>query len=67
MPRHTAADTTALGGRHTRGHPRDEGVVTGGRHCGGNCGGNASERTAGEDLGEDGHDRWPRVSAMAVR
>jgi hypothetical protein len=59
----TIADTTTQGGRRTRGHPRDKGVVTGGRCNGGNCGGNASERAAGENLGEDDPDRWaPSVS-----
>jgi hypothetical protein len=63
MPRRTTADTMAQGGRHTRGHPRDEGVLTGGRRSGGNCGGNASKRAAGEYLGEDGPDRWaPSIS-----
>jgi hypothetical protein len=53
----------AQGGRRTRGHPRDEGVVTGGWRSGGNCGGNASEHAAGEDLGEDGPNRWdPSIS-----
>jgi hypothetical protein len=44
----------AQGGRRTREHPRDEGVVTGGRRSGGN----ASEHVTDEDLGEDGPDRW---------
>jgi hypothetical protein len=47
----------AHGGMRIRGHPRDEGVVTGGWRSGGNCGGNASERVTGEDLGEDSPDR----------
>jgi hypothetical protein len=38
----------AQGGRRTRGHPHDEGVVTGGRRSGGNCGGNANERNDGD-------------------
>jgi hypothetical protein len=53
-PHRTAADATTQGGRHTQGHPRDEGMVAGGRRSGGN----ASERAAREDLGEDGPDRW---------
>jgi hypothetical protein len=63
MPRCTAADATAQGGKHTHGHPHDEGVVMGGRCSGGNCGGIVSELAAGEDLEEDGPDRWaPSVS-----
>jgi hypothetical protein len=54
----TAADATAQGGRRTRGYRHDEGVVTCGRRIGENYGDNASERTTGEDLGEDGPDRW---------
>jgi hypothetical protein len=46
------------GGRPTCGHPRDVGVVTGGRRSGWNHEGNASERVAGEDLGEDDPDMW---------
>jgi hypothetical protein len=66
-PQSTTADTMAEGGRCKRGHPRDEGVVTGGRRSGGNCDGNASERAAGEDLGEDDPDRWvPSVSDGGV-
>jgi hypothetical protein len=38
----------AQGGRRTRGHPHDEGVVTGGWRSGGNCGGNANERNDGD-------------------
>jgi hypothetical protein len=53
----------AQAGRHTRGHPRNEGVVTSGWCSGGNCGGIASECAAGEDLGEDDPNRWvPSVS-----
>jgi hypothetical protein len=57
-PQRTTADAMAQGGRRTRGHPHDEGVVTGGQRSGRNCSGNASERTTAEDLGEDGPDRW---------
>jgi hypothetical protein len=57
------ADATTQGGRRIRRHPRDEGVVTGGWRSGGNCDGNASERAPGEDLEEDGPDRWaPSIS-----
>jgi hypothetical protein len=50
-------------GHHGPPQPMRRRVVTGRRCSGGNCGGNASERAAGEDLGEDGPDRWaPSVS-----
>jgi hypothetical protein len=67
----TSQRTTAVamtqGGRRTRGHPRDVGLVTGGRRNGGNRRGNANERTTGEDLGEDGPDGWaPFVSDGGV-
>jgi hypothetical protein len=66
-PQRITANVTTQGGRHTRGHPRDKGVVTGGRRSDGNYGGNASERAAGEDFGEDGPDRWaPSVSDGGV-
>jgi hypothetical protein len=53
----------AQGGRRTRGHPRDKGVVTGGWRSGANCSGNGSECATGEDLGEDDPDRRvPSVS-----
>jgi hypothetical protein len=59
----TTADAMAQGCKSTHGHPRDEGVVTGGWRSGGNYGGIASERATGKDLGEDGPDRWaPSVS-----
>jgi hypothetical protein len=63
MPRCTVADAMAQGGKCTHGHPRDEGVVTGGWCSGGNCGGIVSERATVEDLEEDDPDRWaPSVS-----
>jgi hypothetical protein len=40
-PRRTTTDAMAQGGRCTCGHPRDEGLVMGGRHSDGN----ASKRT----------------------
>jgi hypothetical protein len=56
----TTADATTQGGRRTRGHPRDVGVVASGWRCGGNHCGNVKERATGEDLGGrgDGPDGW---------
>jgi hypothetical protein len=66
MPRCTAADATAQGGRHTCGHPCDERVVTGGRRSGGICSGNANERAAGEDLGKTTPTGGSHLSAMTA-
>jgi hypothetical protein len=63
MPRRTAADATAQGGRRTRGHPHNKGVVMGGRLIGGNSAGVATRASREGELGEEGADRQvPAVS-----
>jgi hypothetical protein len=50
-PRCTAADPMAQGGRCTRGHPQDGGVVMGGRPVAGNLAGVATRASRGGGFG----------------
>jgi hypothetical protein len=54
------------GGRRTRGHPHDMGVMTGGQLDGGNLAGVATRKGAEEDLGEKAPMGGPRPSALAA-
>jgi hypothetical protein len=66
-PRRTATDAMAQGGKHTSGHPRNRGVVMGGRPIADNLASIATLASRGGHLGEESTDRWaPSVSDGGV-
>jgi hypothetical protein len=67
-PRRTAADAMAQGGRRTRGHPHNRGVVMGGRPIAGNLAGVATRDEQRRGIwGKRGLTGGPRLSVTVAR